>query len=177
MNSQYYFDSSKVPEIYTEQEAWLDSTLAEGKRAGARIVVFQHIPFFINKLDDDDEYFNLPLKTRKPLLEKLLAAGKVIFLLVFSFLNLAEVLWNRFNSRVKYDYFLFSFNEGVTQVFCGHLHYNAYSTYKSLEIITTSAVGYPLGKDPPGMRIVKVKGTGVDHIYQSLDDFPKVVEF
>ena len=61
-------------------------------------------------------------------------------------------------------------------MFCGHLHYNAYSTYKSLEIITTSAVGYPLGKDPPGMRIVKVKKTGVEHTYESLTNFSKIVE-
>lgn len=138
LNSQYYYDPSEIPEIYSQQELWLDSILNEGKKKSARIIVFQHIPCFIKDADEPDEYFNLPTAVRKPLLEKLLAAG-------------------------------------VTHIFCGHLHYNAYSTYKSVEIITTSAIGYQLGKDTHGMRIIKVKKSGVEHSYHALENFPKTI--
>ena len=84
LNSQYYFDSTKVPEIFAEQEAWLDYTLAEGKKAGARMIVFQHIPFFINKVDEADQYFNLPLAIRESLLHKLHAAGIAIPICIIS---------------------------------------------------------------------------------------------
>lgn len=65
---------------------------------------------------------------------------------------------------------------GVTHIFCGHLHYNAYGTYKSMELITTSAVGYSLGNDAQGMRIVKITKSGLEHSYYALDEFPKNVD-
>lgn len=139
LNSQYYYDSSKIPQIQADQEAWLDAMLDDGKRKGARIVAFQHIPMFISDAEEPDQYFNIPKNIRKPLLEKLQAAG-------------------------------------VTHIFCGHLHYNAHGLYKSMEIVTTSAIGYQLGKDTHGMRIVKVKNGMLDHSYHSLENFPKEIK-
>ncbi|XP_034256067.1 serine/threonine-protein phosphatase CPPED1-like [Thrips palmi] len=138
LNSQYYFDSTKIHQIQAEQEAWLDTMLEEGKKKEARIVAFQHIPMFIKDVDEPDQYFNIPKNIRKPLLAKLESAG-------------------------------------VTHIFCGHLHYNAYGLYKSMEIVTTSAIGYQLGKDTHGMRVVKVKGGSLEHSYHSLENFPKEI--
>lgn len=48
-----------------EQERWLRDELAKAKAAGARhIVVFQHHPWFIEKADEPDQYFNIPLARR-----------------------------------------------------------------------------------------------------------------
>lgn len=80
LNSQYYFDPSEIPQLYSEQESWLESILQEGKSKGAQIIVFQHIPFFIENIDEPDQYFNLPKSIRKSLLEKLHVAGKFVFL-------------------------------------------------------------------------------------------------
>ncbi|KAJ1519312.1 hypothetical protein ONE63_004611 [Megalurothrips usitatus] len=138
LNSQYYFDSSQIPHIYEEQEHWLDSQLQQGKNKNARIIVFQHIPFFVENIEEPDQYFNLPKSIRKSLLDKLHAAG-------------------------------------VTHAFCGHLHYNAHSVYKSLEIITTTAVGYQLGTDTHGMRVVKFTNTGLEQTFHALDNFPQTI--
>ena len=46
------------------QEKWLESELVQAKTAGAMPVIFQHIPLFLDKPDEPDQYFNLPLETR-----------------------------------------------------------------------------------------------------------------
>ncbi len=57
------------------QEKWLGEELAKAKAAGAVIIVYQHIPFFLEKADEADQYFNLPMETRKRVLGMLKAAG------------------------------------------------------------------------------------------------------
>lgn len=58
---------------------------------------------------------------------------------------------------------------GVRAVFAGHYHRNSYGTLGKMEMITTSAVGRPLGVDPSGFRVVKVSEDGIEHAYYSLD--------
>jgi serine/threonine-protein phosphatase CPPED1 len=58
---------------------------------------------------------------------------------------------------------------GVSAVFAGHYHGNAYGKYGIMEMVTTSAVGQPLHKDPPGFTIVSVNKTGLTHEYRTLD--------
>lgn len=51
-----------------KQEAWLESELGKAKAAGALIVVFQHIPWFLERADEPDQYFNIPMETRQRIL-------------------------------------------------------------------------------------------------------------
>lgn len=46
------------------QEHWLREQLAKAKAVGKRIVVFQHIPFFLETADEADQYFNIPKAQR-----------------------------------------------------------------------------------------------------------------
>ena len=62
------------------------------------------------------------------------------------------------------------FSSGVRYFFSGHLHYNAETSYKDSEIITTSAIGAQLGSDESGFRIVKVSQDGVKHVYVRFED-------
>jgi len=64
---------------------------------------------------------------------------------------------------------------GVRAVFAGHYHRNAHGWDGDLEMITTSAVGKPLGNDPSGFRIVQVFEDRIEHAYYSLDEVPPVV--
>lgn len=58
------------------QEAWLRMTLADAKATGARhIVIFQHHPWFLKSADEPDQYFNIPLVRRAPLLALFRQAG------------------------------------------------------------------------------------------------------
>lgn len=62
---------------------------------------------------------------------------------------------------------------GVDAVFAGHLHNNGYGKYGNIEMITTSAVGKPLGQVPSGFRVVKVYPDRIENSYYGLDEVPK----
>lgn len=64
---------------------------------------------------------------------------------------------------------------GVRAVLAGHYHRNALARDGALEMITTSAVGRPLGDDPSGFRIVKVWPDRIEHAYYGLDEVPDAV--
>jgi 3',5'-cyclic AMP phosphodiesterase CpdA len=47
-----------------KQEQWLKAQLAKARTDGKRVVIFQHIPFFLKTGDEPDQYFNVPKQTR-----------------------------------------------------------------------------------------------------------------
>lgn len=65
---------------------------------------------------------------------------------------------------------------GITHAFAGHWHKNAYAEYGPLSIVASGSVGYPLGTDPSGLRIVKVYDDRIEHRYYGLDEIPEKVE-
>jgi serine/threonine-protein phosphatase CPPED1 len=68
-------------------------------------------------------------------------------------------------------------NHKVDAVFSGHLHNNKELTYGNIMLITTSALGKPLGKAPSGMRIVKVYNDRIEHNFYGIDELPEAVNF
>ena len=62
----------------------------------------------------------------------------------------------------------------VSAVFAGHLHRNNLRLDGDLQMVTSGAVGYPLGDDPSGLRVVKVLDGSIEHEYFGLDDVPEV---
>lgn len=64
----------------------------------------------------------------------------------------------------------------VTAVFAGHYHRNCYAQIHGLQMVTTGAIGYPLGNDPSGFRIVKVYSDRIEHRYHGLYDVPRYVK-
>ncbi|NXC84451.1 CPPED phosphatase, partial [Cercotrichas coryphoeus] len=76
LNSQLYCDSSKCPELRKAQDAWLDEQLAAAANQKCKhIIVFQHIPLFLSKPDEDNDYFNLDKSVRQEIMEKFHKAG------------------------------------------------------------------------------------------------------
>lgn len=66
--------------------------------------------------------------------------------------------------------------EGVSHIFAGHLHKNAFGKDGEMEMVTTGPVGRPLGKDPSGIRIVVVKDNKITHQYYGLDHIPNQID-
>jgi 3',5'-cyclic AMP phosphodiesterase CpdA len=64
----------------------------------------------------------------------------------------------------------------VSAVFAGHWHRNVYGRDGDLEMVTTGSVGYPLGDDPSGLRVVRVYQDRVEHDYFALDAVPDSVK-
>lgn len=83
-----------------------------------------------------------------------------------------------FNIGIKTrDKYLALFNKyGVTAVFAGHYHRNGYGKYGDMEMVTNSALGEPLGKDPRGFRIVKVFKNKIEHPYYNIDSIPSRID-
>ncbi len=66
-------------------------------------------------------------------------------------------------------------SNNVSAVFAGHVHRNILGLDGDLQMVTSGAVGYPLGDDPSGFRTVKVLDGSIEQKYFGLDDVPKPV--
>jgi predicted phosphodiesterase len=64
----------------------------------------------------------------------------------------------------------------ASAVFAGHWHRNNYAEDGDLQMVVTGAIGYPLGADPSGLRVVKVDGEAVTHKYYAMDDLPDSID-
>jgi 3',5'-cyclic AMP phosphodiesterase CpdA len=59
-----------VPDQAKAQEEWLNTELEKAKAERVRrVIIFQHIPYFLEKPDEPDQYFNIPIATRKRYLD------------------------------------------------------------------------------------------------------------
>lgn len=68
-------------------------------------------------------------------------------------------------------------DRGVDALFAGHLHNNASVKYENIDLVTTSAVGKPLGSAPSGIRVIKVYTDRIESTYYSLDEIPATIMF
>lgn len=71
---------------------------------------------------------------------------------------------------------LFNDNK-VEAVFSGHHHNNGYAIFGKMELVTTSALGKPLGEAPSGFRIVKVYDNRIENEFYGLEMLPDSIQF
>lgn len=140
LNSNIVAYAGANPERDQRQRWWFQAQLEAARAARVRhIVVCTHHPWFLEKPDEPDQYFNVPLAQRRWYLDRMR-------------------------------------ENGVTLALAGHLHKNSTGEDGPLKMITTSAVGQPLGKDPSGFRIIRFRGRDVETPYYGLDDAPARVD-
>jgi 3',5'-cyclic AMP phosphodiesterase CpdA len=65
LDSSLFKAPGNVSAEAAKQEAWLEQELRKSQAAGALTVIFQHIPWFLEKADEPDQYFNIPIETRR----------------------------------------------------------------------------------------------------------------
>ena len=75
LDSSLLKSPERVPEEAAKQEAWLEQELVKARAASAMPVIFQHIPFFLEQAEEPDQYFNIPLATRRRVLALLKKSG------------------------------------------------------------------------------------------------------
>jgi predicted phosphodiesterase len=119
------------------QERWLRAELAKAKSEGMRVIIFQHIPYFLEKVDEQEQYFNIRSDARAAYL------------------------------RLFHDF-------GVRHIFAGHYHRNTESHDGDIDMVTTGAIGMPLGTSSSGFRIVMLDR--LDHRFVSLANIPNQVQ-
>ncbi len=77
-NSQMW---REAPPVETELHNWrLGDALVTAHTRGIPVIVVTHVPPFISDVDEPDEYFNLPEKIRRPLLDFSAANGAFLWL-------------------------------------------------------------------------------------------------
>jgi 3',5'-cyclic AMP phosphodiesterase CpdA len=64
LNSNLEKGALNVPDEAAKMEAWLQTELAKSQR-DKHVIVFQHIPFFLNDPNEEDRYENIPRETRQ----------------------------------------------------------------------------------------------------------------
>lgn len=57
---------------------------------------------------------------------------------------------------------------GVEIAFAGHWHRNSLAFDQGFQMVTSGPVGYPLGDDPSGIRVVDVSADQIEHSYQPI---------
>ena len=76
LDSTLIHTPANAPSPASSQEGWLRGTLEGLRSLNARhVVVFQHHPWFLKSADEPDQYFNIPLARRTPLLALFREAG------------------------------------------------------------------------------------------------------
>jgi serine/threonine-protein phosphatase CPPED1 len=69
LNSTLIHSPQMAEDEYRKQNAWLKEELETARKSGAaQIIVFQHHAYFISEPLESDQYSNIPLERRKPLL-------------------------------------------------------------------------------------------------------------
>ena len=113
-----------------EQMGFLEDEVsrADGR---AHTILLGHHPLFLEHPDEEDNYWNLPMEQRGPILQLIR-------------------------------------DHDVAVAFAGHWHRNSLAFDGDFEMVTTGPVGYPLGSDPSGIRIVDVGRERVLHEYVPL---------
>ncbi len=61
---------------------------------------------------------------------------------------------------------------GVTHVFAGHYHRNAFGRDGTLQMFTTGPVGKPIGEARSGIRVVKVSDAAIEERYYDFGELP-----
>lgn len=111
-------------------------------------------------------------------LDKALKATHIILFCHYPFFNKAAdepEAYSNIGSAYREKYLSLFESHKVSAVFSGHYHNNAINQYKGIQMITTSALGKPLGKAPSGMRIVKIYPDKIEHEYVGLEEVPDKV--
>ena len=76
LDSSLIQHSEGAPEEAAKQQQWLEAALAKVRESGVKwVVVFQHIPFFVEKPGEPDDYFNIPQPAREQYLDLLKRSG------------------------------------------------------------------------------------------------------
>lgn len=76
LNSTIIHTPLKVADELAQQDRWLRDELSRAGSTGAKhVVIFQHHPYFLEKADEADQYFNIPLARRTPLLSLFRESG------------------------------------------------------------------------------------------------------
>lgn len=132
---------------------------------------FVGINSVIIKSDKNKKEENKQFRWLKRQLHKFKRSDNIVLFTHYPFFihdfNEKETYSNQ-SMEVRNKYFKLFQKYGVNAIFAGHLHNNAEASHSGISMITTNAVGRPLGSASPGMRIIIIKNNEIRYEYKSL---------
>jgi serine/threonine-protein phosphatase CPPED1 len=85
--------------------------------------------------------------------------------------------YSNIDQEFRRKYLDFFKDNKVNALFTGHYHNNKLLEYGPMQLVTTSALGKPLGDAPSGVRVVKIYREKIDHQYYGLEELPDAVTY
>ena len=128
-------------ELYFDQIEFIQNTLKKFS-PGKRLIIFMHHPPFIDKKD-------------------ILKMGS-------DRIHDRDISYWMFEEKIYTDFFNLFNNHNVEYIFTGHLHINLETKFNDTKIISTSAVGVPLGDDPSGYRIIDFENENLSYKFYEI---------
>lgn len=146
LNSVLLDRPDNLPDEHLRQMDFLGDTLGSREtRDSEHVVVFMHHPLFLRDADETDTDFDwAPSPPGQP-----------------------SAYWTVPLERRTPVVKLLR-EAGVQTVFAGHWHRNHIASDNGLEVVVTSAFGYPLGDDPSGYNVVTMSDGVLEHRFQAL---------
>lgn len=140
INSSLFMNPEEIIDIYNNQLEFIDESI-KNLPSGMKVIVFSHHPPFLNPKDViNDVAFSKNISSKD--------IGQELSYWMFpqTTRNIFFNIFNKYNCKIEC-------------IFTGHLHTNIETSYKDTKIITTSALGLPLGDHPSGYRIIDLDHT------------------
>ena len=140
INSSLFMNPDELKNIYNSQLEFIDKSI-KNLPVDMKVIVFTHHPPYLDPKDTIlDVAFSKNISS-KDIDQEL------------SYWMFPE------NSRNAFFDIFRKYNCKIECIFTGHLHTNIETSYKGTKIITTSALGLPLGDHPSGYRIIDLDHT------------------
>jgi 3',5'-cyclic AMP phosphodiesterase CpdA len=146
LNSVLLDRPENLPDEHTIQMDFLGDTLrSRESREAEHVVAFMHHPLFLDNANEADTDFDwAPSPPNQP-----------------------SAYWTVPLERRTPVVKLLR-EAGVQTVFAGHWHRNHLASDDGLDVVVTSALGYPLGDDPSGYRVVTLEDGQLSHRFVAL---------
>ena len=127
--------------MYIDQITDIKETL-NSFSSNKRIIIFMHHPPYIDNKDI--------LKTGSDLIHN------------------RDISYWIFEEKIYSDFFNLLKKHKIEYIFTGYLHINLETKYEDTKIISTSAVGVPLGNDPSGYRIIDFENENLSYKFYEI---------
>ncbi len=158
LNSQLYKSPEECTSFAEEQEDWLEDLLVETKKAKPKAVIaFSHISPFIKSPKEPDGYFNWSEPSRTKTMDALLDVGCKSWFCghyhrnsVGRYIYVLKRFFRPLSQKPGLLIFLLFKNSLVAHLFLIFAFKNTENRYKSMEVVTTAAVGVNIVTNPDG---------------------------
>ena len=140
INSSLFMNPEELEDIYNNQLEFIDKSI-KNLPSDMKVIVFTHHPPYLDPKDVITDVAFSKNTSSKDIDQE------------FSYWMFPE------NSKDAFFNIFRKYNCEIECIFTGHLHTNIETNYKDTKIITTSALGLPLGDHPSGYRIIDLDNT------------------